>query len=116
MNQVICDHAGTCRLSKTCRHQVPHEPIAHCEDQPCPWDIKAYCIPVEPEGDSLDAVTATAMPTFDEAPKEPDYKAMWERLKDEIANLQAEGVDSIDIVLLRRFTCYIEGWVKGWLK
>jgi len=52
--------------------------------------------------------SATPIPTFDE----PDYKAMWERLRREVNGFVEHKARSVDVLVLDRFMDYIEEAVK----
>jgi hypothetical protein len=69
----------------------------------CGYDDRTTvrCVPVtQPQ-----AASVTDLPIKQAG---PDYKAAWQRLRKEMADLKHNGVRSIDPVLILRFMDYIE--------
>lgn len=91
--KVICDHVATCLLNghkPGCGHETPHGFMSECGKGCYTSGEAARCIPCD----------APATP-------EPNHKRMWERLGSELCGFKAEGVRSVDPIVVRRFMAYI---------
>ena len=88
----ICNKAAECEMDAShCDHKERHLLNADCKEvcQPHP---DAHCIPF---------ITEPATP-------EPDYRAMWERLRLDLEYFQREKVHTTDPALVLSFMDYIE--------